>query len=286
MKIINVEQGSPEWRAWRKTVITATDCPCIMGSNPWTSATKCLQKKMGLIDEEPSNAAMERGKLLEPIAREQFIKEWGINMTPLVVESTVHDFLGASLDGISDNGEYIIEIKCGGEKLYNMAMNSEIPNYYMDQMQHQLLITGCRKCFYYVFNGEKGVCLEVLPDFTFKDRFLPKAREFWKALAFDEVPEVKEYMEMGQDALWQEYSRLYRELDENIKRLEKQKEEIRNKLIGLCDDKNCAGNGIKIIKTETKGKICYENVPALKTIDLDKYRKPSTFSWRISIEDL
>jgi putative phage-type endonuclease len=65
MKMIEVEQGTKEWLLWRKTVITATDCPAIMGSSPWVTIYKCWQKKLGLIKDEKSNPSMERGKLLK-----------------------------------------------------------------------------------------------------------------------------------------------------------------------------------------------------------------------------
>ena len=68
MKTIELEQGSNEWLSWRRTVITATDCSCIMGNNPWTTEYKCWQRKLELIPEQTSNYAMERGKRLEPVS--------------------------------------------------------------------------------------------------------------------------------------------------------------------------------------------------------------------------
>ena len=190
MKIIELEQGSQEWLSWRKTVITATDASIIMGNNPWTTPYKCWQRKLGLIEEQKSNEAMERGKRLEPDARAQFIEKYGIDMTPVVVESSEFEFLGASLDGISKLGNHILEIKCGGEKLHNMATHGIIPDYYMDQMQHQLLVTRAEKCFYYSYNGQYGICIEVLPDPEFINRFMPKARAFWRKHRFLRTPRI------------------------------------------------------------------------------------------------
>ena len=140
MKIIKLEQGSPEWLSWRKMVITATDASIIMGNNPWDTPYSCWQRKLGLIEEKKSNEAMERGKRLEPEARDKFNALHGFNMEPAVVESTEHEFLGASLDGITLLGGMLLEIKCGGSKLHDMAVRGEIPAYYRDQMQHQLLV--------------------------------------------------------------------------------------------------------------------------------------------------
>ncbi len=286
MKIIPVEQGSPEWLSWRKTVITATDCPAILGSSPWATAYKCWQRKLGLVEEQPSNAAMERGRNLEPQAREQFVYKWNIHMHPAVVESTEFEFLGASLDGISPCRKYILEIKCGGRELHCMAARGEIPQYYLDQMQHQLLVTGAEKCFYYSYDGKDGIYIEVFPDPEFVNQWMPKARDFWKCVAFFEPPALQDsdYRDMGHDLDWKECARMYQEADAEIKALEEKKDYIRKKIIQLCADHSCAGSGIKAIKTFMKGRVAYDEIPEIQSIDLDKYRKASTPSWRIQVE--
>lgn len=285
MKIVNLEQGSPEWLSWRRTVITATDCSAIMGSNSWVTPYKCWQRKLGLIPEQESNDAMERGKRLEPIARAQFIELFGINMTPVCVESTEYEFLGASLDGISDCRRYILEIKCGGQNLWDMAVKGIIPEYYMHQMQHQLLITGSDKCFYYVFDGNDGICIEVFPDPLFSDMFFTKARAWWRCVAFCEAPmmQEKDYKDMSGNLNWKEDARRYREIEAQIKALEKEKEFLRKNLLDLCDNQASCGNGIKVCKSRTTGKISYDEIPEIKGVDLEKYRKPSTTFWRILV---
>ena len=232
MKKINLEQGSPEWLAWRKTVITATDASIIMGNNPWDTPFKCWQRKLGLIEEKTSNEAMERGKRLEPEARAKFIEHHGIDVKPAVVESTEFDFLGASLDGITQLGGTLLEIKCGGAKLHDMAARGEIPEYYRDQMQHQLLVTGAEKCFYYSYNGREGICIDVLPDPEYKAKFMPKAREFWKCVALNEPPALQDadYKNMSDEPTWMESATKYCNFDEQIKNLEKEKEKERKRL--------------------------------------------------------
>ena len=287
MKEIKLEQGSQEWLSWRKTVITATDCPAILGSSPWSTAYKCWQRKLGLLEEQKSTEAMERGKRLEPEARKQFIERYGIEMQPAVVESTEFEFLGASLDGISEEGNCILEIKCGGANLHNMALRGMIPEYYMDQIQHQLLVTRADKCFYYSYNGKDGICIQVDPDPEFINRFMPKARDFWKSVAFIEPPTLQDsdYMSMNDNLLWEEYSKKYCEIDAAIKSFEEKKEDIRKKLIGLCADQSCVGNGVKVMKTVIKGRVSYDDIPEIKGIDLEKYRKSSTTTWKILVED-
>lgn len=286
MKIIELDQGSPEWLSWRKTVITATDASAIMGNNPWTTPYKCWQRKLGLVEEKKSNDAMERGKKLEPEARDLFIQKFGINMTPRVIESEEFNFLGASLDGLSDCKKYILEIKCGGSGLHNQAKHGIVPDYYLDQIQHQLLVTRCEKAFYYSYNGSEGVYIEVLPDPEWENKFMPKARDFWKGIAFFEPPALKEsdYKCMRDNLDWNEYSRLYQETDASLKALEEKKDYLRKKLIELCANQSCVGNGIKIVKSIMRGRVAYDEIPEIKSVDLDKYRKGSTETWKILLD--
>jgi putative phage-type endonuclease len=283
MKKIELEQGSPEWLAWRKTVITATDASILMGNNPWETPYKCWQRKLGLIEEKVSNDAMERGKRLEPAARAQFIQDFGIDMIPMVVESSEFDFLGASLDGISSLGGTLLEIKCGGAKLHDMACRGEIPAYYQDQMQHQLLVTGADKCIYYSYDGNNGVSIEVFPDPNFKKDFIPKAREFWKCVALNEPPALtdSDYRDMSSDLSWSQWAEEYKKLCKQIKTLEEIKESYRKELLKLCRDENCSGYGIKVMKTIMPGRINYDAIPELKGLDLKPYRKPSSVVWKV-----
>jgi putative phage-type endonuclease len=285
MKQIFLEQGTPEWLSWRRTVITASDCPVIMGSSPWVTPYQCWQRKLGLIEEQKSNDAMERGKRLEPEARTQFIKRHGIDMVPAVVESSELEFLGASLDGMSQLGGSILEIKCGGYKLHDMASKGEIPAYYQDQMQHQLLVTGAAICFYYSYNGTDGICIEVRPDPEFRNRFLPKAREFWKCVALNEPPTLHEsdYKDMSNDPTWKGFEAEYAKVDEQIKGLEQVKAAYRKEIIKLANDQNCKGEKIRIMQSIMRGRVDYDQIPELNGVNLDKYRKESTKTWKILV---
>jgi putative phage-type endonuclease len=288
MKIIDLEQGSKEWLAWRKTVITATDCPAILGSSPWCTAYKCWQRKLGLVEEQKTTKAMERGKKLEPIIRDRFIKRYGINMTPHVVESSEYEFLGASLDGLSDCKTFLLEIKTGGYNLYKMAEEGIVPEYYMHQIQHQFLVTGASKCFYVVGEEDekRDIVIEVSPDPAFCAMFLLKARAFWKGVAFSEPPPLvdSDYKIMDDSLDWQEYAKLYQETDTAIKSLEEKKDYLRKKIIELCADENCLGNGLRVMKIIIRGRIAYDEIPEIKSLNLDKYRKSSTTGWKIMIQ--
>ncbi len=289
MKISPLDQGSnsKDWLAWRKTIITATDCPAILGISPYTTAYQAWQYKHDLIKPQASNAAMENGKRLEPIARDRFIVEFGIYMEPECVESEEFNFLGASLDGISECRKYILEIKCNGHDRHEQVRKGIIPDFHIAQMQHQLLVTGAEKCFYYSFHRDEGVCIEVLPDPLFVQDFLPKARAFWKNVAFFEAPALsdRDYRDMNNNLSWKDLSAKYQEIDSNLKMLEEKKDYIRKELISLCADQPSMGNGVKVIKTTTKGRVDYDMIPELQAVNVDQYRKKPSDSWKIMISN-
>jgi len=104
---------------------------------------------------------MREGLRLEPIARELFAIQNGIEMFPRVV---VNDWAMASLDGMSECGKYIVEIKCPGEKDHLLALQGKIPEHYYPQLQHQLYVTGLQSIFYYSFDGTDGVTIVVKRD--------------------------------------------------------------------------------------------------------------------------
>ncbi len=288
MRKIQLEQGSDAWLTWRRNLLTATDAAMLLGKSPYTTPFKGWQRKIGDAPEQEVNANMLRGQADEPRAREMFIAEYGINMTPCCVASDKYNFLGASLDGISDCGRFIQEIKSQNiESIRNLG----IPEFHMFQMQHQLLCGDGQfeKCFYTTIWGNEIYTIEVLPNEEWAKDYIPKAKEFWRMCVFKEAPALtcKDYKKMDGVGKWDSLAFDYRRLSEEIKTLEELKDSYKKELIKLCGDDNCAGKGIKVLKKITKGRIDYaEAVEVLNIHDdlLKQFEKPPTMSWTIMID--
>ena len=175
-----IEQGTKEWLDLRKIKITATDACVIMKTSKWKTPLELYEEKT---TELPSrncvNSAMQRGIDLEPIAREEFIKTTGIQVTPKVF---VNDWALASLDGISEDGSTIVEIKCPGKKDHCTALEGNIPLHYYPQIQHQLWVTGALNAYYYSFDGKNGVAVKVLRDEDYIHRMICKELEFYMCI--------------------------------------------------------------------------------------------------------
>lgn len=154
MQIINCAQGSYEWHTLRSGRFTATDASEIKTAKKGLE-TCALEKATFRITQIPpdfiSTPAMERGKILEPRARNAYRVATGQEVQE-VGFCVYDDFVGCSPDGlVGDDG--LIEIKCKTDKhhLFAVINNWIDPDHYA-QMQFQMLVTGRKWCDYVLFN--------------------------------------------------------------------------------------------------------------------------------------
>jgi putative phage-type endonuclease len=181
MKIISLSQRTKEWLQWRRNKVMASDAPIITGHSKFKNIQELYEEKIKCYESVP-NAWMQRGIDLEPIALEAFEKETGLIMFPCVGEHE-NGWMAASFDGMTIEGDAIVEIKAPGAKDHHYAeVNKMVPDKYMPQLQHQMHVAGLDKCFYYSFDGEKGIILEVKRDQDFIEKMIAKEFEFWQCL--------------------------------------------------------------------------------------------------------
>jgi len=187
MGIINLEQGSELWKEWRRSRLTATDIPIVLGSNPFKTKLELFEEKLGLRSPTQINEAMKRGQDLEPEARKLANELIGIDFEPCVYESTRFPWLASSLDGYfypkdKNNDGYILEIKCPKEFTHLDAINGNLPEYYEDQIQTQLLVTQAEICYYFSYRPEEiqeYAIIEVYPNHEKHMEIISKGYEFY-----------------------------------------------------------------------------------------------------------
>ena len=151
------EQGTAEWRQWRKGVIGASDAPVIMRENPWGSPARLLREKLGLVKEFTGNAATREGHRLEEPARELLARNYDLNLKPSIVQDAKEPYLAASLDAISSDGRQVFEIKSGVKSYEFVESNGYPPDYYRAQLQHILMVTELESIVYAAFRPEKPI---------------------------------------------------------------------------------------------------------------------------------
>lgn len=85
-----------------------------------------------------------------------------------------------------------------------------------------------------------------------------------------------------EDSDWVEIAARWAEIHNQISLLEKEEEILRERLIALSNDKNIMGGGVRLVCRERKGTVQYSEIPLLKGVDLDQYRKPPIKTWTLT----
>lgn len=289
-----IKQNTPEWLSLRKKFIGASDAPIIVGVSPWTNNIELWQQKIGLSGEKDLSIAMEKGNLVEPMALQQFEFETGIAMKPRVVFHSDIDYLMASLDGLSDDLTSALEIKAAGEVDHQTAIEGNIPEKYMPQLQHQLEVTGLSSINYYSVFAEWSATLNsyvikdtrhivVDRDSVYIKEILEQEQIFRDCVVNYKIPElVKKHFLPIKNKRWNELAVKMFEFDDEIARLEAMKKTHREELLMISQGQQCIGGGVMLQKVVSKGSIQYKEIPELANVDIEKFRKSDVVSWRFN----
>jgi putative phage-type endonuclease len=152
VKVLDVEQGSPEWRAARAGIATASEFAAIIAKPNKDGGEKAgrrnyrrqlvVERLTGQPKEDFQSAAMKQGTEREPDARAAYA-----NLTGEWVQTVGfvrHDEIecGASPDGlIGDDGG--LEIKCPEQSAHtDTLLDQAVPAEYVAQIQGNLWLTG------------------------------------------------------------------------------------------------------------------------------------------------
>ena len=278
-----MEQNSKEWHDFRKNHVGASDAPIIMGVSPWKTVYQLWEEKLGLLEHQRPNEAMKRGLELEPIARQAYNDYTGNDAVAKVVVHPEYKWMSASLDGLSKCGTIPVEIKCPGYDDHLKAVNGEIPEKYFPQLQHQLAVLGVNMLHYFSYRNGEYCLIAVHRDNTYIDRLIELEKKFWYNVQSFTPPDLsdKDYQEKC-DKDWLETVQLYRQSSLELKEAKERENLYKEQLIKMSGGRNCRGGGIKLQKIIRKGSIDYSKIPEITSLDLEKYRKDSISSWRIT----
>lgn len=169
MKIINVDQRTPEWEDSRNGKFTGSKLKDIV---TWTRATKANPKKE--IDFEggikagfwevmaervaiaPDDKPLDHGVACEPEALELFIKESGVKAQTFgIFQDEKCEAFACSPDaGVEENGEIVagVEIKClSSAKHLKAWFTKEIPDDHKEQVLNYFMVAPAMQRLYFVF---------------------------------------------------------------------------------------------------------------------------------------
>lgn len=275
-------QQTDEWLQFRKDKIGASDAPVILEVSPWKTPYQLWEEKVGVRENSFKSKSMQRGLDLEDKARDKFEEMTGLCVFPTVVIHPENHWMMASLDGMDIGKNHIVEIKCPGKEDHELAKSGKIPQKYYPQLQHQLEVCGMDMVYYFSFDGEEGVILELYREDKYIKKLVTKEKEFWECTQSFIPPAMSEKdFQVKSDDMWNEASHKWLRAQERLKEIENEEKELREILICMSNKKNCVGGGIKVSKVVRKGNVDYSRVHELNGVNLETYRKPPIECWKI-----
>ena len=281
-----MKQNTQEWLELRKNYIGASDAPIIMKVSPWRTPFQLWEEKLGVGKQQQETSSMRYGKENEETARKAYEEYTSNLITPDVIFHPTRSYAMASLDGINMNGDLIVEIKNANQKDHELAKSGKVPEKYFPQLQHQLDCLPGSVLHYWSFYNNEGVLVEVERDEGYISQLISEEGKFWELVeAFESPPLLeKDYITFVDDEEWASIIAEAKELADLESDLKMRKELNREAMLNKCNDRSALGNGAKFTKSKPRGRIDYSGIPELLGVDLDQYRKPSTYRWTLTFE--
>lgn len=283
---LQVEQGSQEWLDLRKEKVTATDCAPILGVSKYSNSYDLWMQKMNLMPTVIETEAMRRGKRLEAQALAKLNEKRGLQLKPAVILNDKHDWQMGSFDGISDDGRFMGEIKCG-KATYEEAKQGIIAPDYIAQMQHLMCLSPVDYMLFFSYDEltDDGIVFEIEKDKSMCNELMEKEYLFHQSMLNFEPPSLteKDYI-IRDDAHFKFLAETYRFYKEQMKVASESMDKWEAMLLKEADEKNTKGWGVRLTKCIRKGAVDYKAVPELKGVNLEIYRKSPTTYWRIGLD--
>ena len=276
MKVIDLIQRSPEWHEWRKSGVTASEAPILIGS-PYKTPWRLWAEKRGLVLEADlsGNPHVQRGVREEPIARRRYEARHGELLLPVSAQSSEVPILRASFDGLTNDGRPV-EIKAPAQKGFvdalKMGTQSGLYLRYYAQVQTQIYVAEADGGVLSLTCDEDHLDLPVPRDESMINDIVEKAKRFWEYVESGKEPpldpERDAYIPRGDEAiLWSELSKEFRKLEtrkmtlsKELKALEGPMAKVEERLLDLIGDFCVAeSDGLRVTRFLQQGSIDYRS---------------------------
>jgi putative phage-type endonuclease len=286
MKILNVEQNTPEWHELRRTHIGASDAPIIMGVSPYMTPLELWRYKLENLEPQgfQDNEILKKGHECEIIAREIFNNTYNTNLKPCVCQSDSRQYCIASLDGLDIEKNLIVEFKYVGKQDFD---NGKILQHHEPQLLHQCYVCETDRVLYVLYNDFYNTIkvIEYLRDEKKLKTLLKKEEEFYKCMTDKVPPEPtdKDFYVVDDSELSTLIDE-YKKLNEELKNLEQKQKELKDKILNheiIKSHQRVLINDTKIFEIVRRGSIDTQRLQEELKIDLEKYRKENIKYWII-----
>ncbi|MDR3353355.1 MAG: YqaJ viral recombinase family protein [Zoogloeaceae bacterium] len=189
MKIHDLQQGSPEWQAFRLNHHGASEAAAMLGLSKKTTRSELLRMKHTGTPKEFSDWVqvniLDYGHEVEAMARPIVEDLIGEDLYPVTCSNEdTGGILSASCDGLTMSYDTAFEHKQWAAELAASVAAGMLPEEHMPQCQQIMLVTGAKRLIFVVSDGtrDRFEHIEVLPDQNWFARIIAGWRQFTEDL--------------------------------------------------------------------------------------------------------
>lgn len=284
--IIQLPQGSPEWLAYRLAKFNASESAAVLGLSPWQTPYQLWLQKTGRSEGCKVNQAMLRGTELEPAARAAYEAQTDLVMQPIVLEAGRYS---ASLDGMTLDGDLILEIKCPlrgtRSDLWQDVAAGQVPEHYQVQVQHQLMVSRAQTAHLWVYDGSRGLLHEI----NRNEEYMARIQTAWEAFAVhmdtDTPPTLTDADTVQRlDSEWSTAAKGFADAKMLADQAAERLEAARQALLALVKHPKECGAGVTVSRFWKQGNVDYKRVPVLQGLDLSPWRGKAREEVRVTFD--
>lgn len=308
MRLLDLEQRSEAWLAWRQDGITATESSVILGLNPYMTPWRLWCEKVGRAQpaDLSANPLVRFGVEHEDEVRQLFeLKHLDVVM-PACGEFDEDPLFRASFDGLT-SAMKPVEIKCPSETtmldVKQRGLESDACRLYRIQVQHQLMVSGAQHGWLVFFDRTTNDLIEFVieRDEDLITEIRCKGREFFDRFVAKRKEPLKDptrdiYVPKGDVdiARWNQFAADYAEAQKVTDALQQQinayaaiKNRCRDELTAMMGEFLHADfAGVAITKRALRGTVNYKDFLQAKGIaesELEAFRGKSSESWLVRV---
>ncbi|SEW20323.1 YqaJ viral recombinase family nuclease [[Clostridium] fimetarium] len=250
-RLVNINEIShEEWLIYRKKGITGTDAGAIVGMNPYVSSMHVYQNKISDDTDQIDNEAMRQGRELEDYVAKRFMEHTGkkVRKAQAIFYNEEHPFMLGNFDRLVVGENAGLECKTVSPYSADKWKDGKIPLHYQIQCQHYLAVSGC-ECWYLaalVF-GQNFIVHKIERDEDLINSLIKIEQRFWEDNVLAGILPDPDGSDTYTDAIARMYadSRAEKtielfgakqeldrrnEIDELVEKLEREKNEIDQKI--------------------------------------------------------
>lgn len=195
-----LQQGSPEWHAYRREMCNASDAPAMLGLSSYKTRDQLIAERATGVTPDVDAATQRRfdeGHRFEALARPLAENIIGQELYP-VTGSLDGTNLSASFDGLTLLEDIAFEHKRMNQRLQAAlsvpgCTGADLPVEYQIQMEQQCLVSGCEKILFMASNWDGDTLIEELhcwytPNHELRAKIVAGWEQFQKDVAAWQPP--------------------------------------------------------------------------------------------------